>query len=87
MCAAGGISAPTAFRWSQKGVLPPYQKVHGGQRGLSARWPLHAPEQAAWVKEQLDAGLTFAEIVALLEGGEFRPSPSVNAPEDEKSGE
>lgn len=74
VCAAAGISGPTAFRWSQKGVLPPYQKVHGGQRGLSARWPLDAPEQAAWVKEQLDAGHTFPEIVTMLAAGEFHPS-------------
>lgn len=76
VCEAAGISGPTAFRWSQKGVLPPYQKVHGGQRGLSARWPLHAPEQARWVKGLLDEGLTFDEIRDAIERGDFRAGRS-----------
>ncbi|MBX7135822.1 MAG: helix-turn-helix domain-containing protein [Fimbriimonadaceae bacterium] len=84
VCAAGGVSAPTAFRWSQQGVLPPY--VHGGKRGLTARWPLHTPDQAAWVRVQLDAGLTFAEIVTLLEAGVFRPSSCEDDSKDDISG-
>lgn len=76
VCAAGGISGPTAFRWAQKGVLPAPQKVHGGQRGLSSRWPLHAPAQAAWVKEKLDRGFSFEEIAAALAAGEFKPGLS-----------
>ncbi len=74
VCAAGGISGPTAFLWGQKGVLPAPRKVHGGQRGLSSRWPLHAPAQAAWVK--LDRGFSFEEIAAALAAGELKPSPS-----------
>lgn len=73
VCEAGGISGPTAFRWAQKRVLPAPQKVHGGQRGLSSRWPLHAPAQAAWVKAKLDRGFTFDEIRTALEAGEFKP--------------
>jgi DNA-binding transcriptional MerR regulator len=72
VCEAGGISGPTAFRWAQKGVLPAPQKVHGGQRGLSSRWPLHAPAQAAWVKAKLDRGFTFEEIAGALAAGEYK---------------
>lgn len=64
----------TALGWSRRGVLPPYQRIHGGARGQSARWPLHAPAQAAWVRVRLDAGFTFAEIAAMLERGEFESS-------------
>jgi hypothetical protein len=32
---------------------------------------LHAPEQARWVKAQLDAGFSFDEVRAALEAGEF----------------
>lgn len=73
VCEASGISGPTAFRWAQKGVLPAPQKIHGGQRGLSSRWPLHAPAQAAWVKARLDRGFTFEEIRSALDVGEFVP--------------
>jgi hypothetical protein len=57
-------------------VLPAPQKVHGGQRGLSSRWSLQAPAQAAWVKAKLDRGFTFEEIAAALTAGEFKPAPS-----------
>jgi len=76
VCAAARISGPTAFRWGQKGVLPAPRKVHGGQRGLSSRWPLHAPAQAAWVKEKLDRGFSFEEIAAALAAGEFKSAPA-----------
>ena len=76
VAAAGKITTVTAMDWSKRGVLPPYQRIHGGARGQTARWPLHAPEQAAWVRARLDAGFTFAEIRAMLEIGEFRASSS-----------
>ena len=66
----------TAQDWARRGVLPAYQRIHGGARGQSARWPLYAPAQAAWVRARLDAGFTFAEIAEMLERGEFSP-PSV----------
>jgi len=73
VCEAAGISSATALRWSKAGLLPPYERVHGGKRGQYARWPAHAPEQARWVKARLDQGLTFAEIVEMLAAGAFKP--------------
>ncbi len=61
----------TALDWVKRGVLPAYTVVYAGRRGRAARWPLHAPTQAVWVREQLDAGLTFAEIVELLSKNKF----------------
>lgn len=75
VCAAAGISGPTALRWSKAGLLPPYERVHGGKRGQFARWPAHAAEQAAWVKAKLAELLSFDEIRGLLAEGEFRPPP------------
>lgn len=55
----------------------------GARHGRSARWPLHAPEQAAWVRDRLEEGHTFEEIRAMLEAGEFKPSPLPAGPADE----
>ena len=74
VAAAGKITTVTAMDWSKRGVLPPYQRIHGGARGQTARWPLHAPEQAAWVRARLDAGFTFAEIRGMLEADAFHPA-------------
>lgn len=69
---AADVGEKTVLRWSKAGLLPPYQVIHGGVRARSARWPAHAPEQARWVREQLDAGLTFEEIAEKLAQGAFR---------------
>lgn len=74
VAAAARVSTVTVMSWSRRGVLPPYQRIHGGARGQTARWPLHAPEQAAWVRARLDAGFTFAEIADMLAAGDFKPS-------------
>lgn len=81
VCAAAGISAATALRWSKAGLLPPYERVHGGKRGQFARWPAHAAEQAVWVKAKLEALLNFAEIASMLAEGEFEKS-QVISPKD-----
>ena len=73
--AAAGTSKATIFRWAKLGVLPPPEVVYA--RGRSARWPLNAPAQAAWVNAKLTKGLTFGEIAAALARGEFKvPSPT-----------
>lgn len=69
-------SKATILRWSQLGVLPPYETVYA--RGRSARWPAHAPEQARWVDAKLAAGHTFEEIRSMLGAGDFKAS----SPED-----
>ena len=62
VAAAAGVTDSTVMKWAARGVLPAYQTVYGGRRGRSARWPLHAPEQARWVRSRLDQGWTFEEI-------------------------
>jgi DNA-binding transcriptional MerR regulator len=71
---AAGITGSAVMKWAGKHVLPAYTVIYGGRRGRSARWPLHAVEQASWVRGQLDAGLSFEEIREMLERGEFKPS-------------
>jgi len=66
------VSADTVRRWARSGVLPAFTTVYG--RGRQARWPLHAPAQAAWVNSQLDAGFTFEEIREMLAAGKFIPA-------------
>ena len=68
---ASGVSKPTVFRWAKLGVLPPFETIY--TRGRYARWPLHAPAQAAWVESKLRAGWTFGEIKAALDRGDFKP--------------
>lgn len=70
---AAGITGSAVMKWAGKQVLPPYTVHYSGRRGRSARWPLHAPEQATWVRGQLDAGLSFEEIREALANGEFKP--------------
>lgn len=74
VAAAADVGAKTVLRWSKIGLLPPYQVIRGGVRARSARWPAHAPAQARWVRTHIDAGLTFAEILAALGRGEFKPT-------------
>jgi hypothetical protein len=35
---------------------------------------VHAPAQAKWVREQLDAGRTISQVREALEGGAFKSS-------------
>lgn len=76
VCEAAGISPATAHRWSKAGLLPPYERIHRGRHGQLARWPVHAVEQARWVKKKLGELFSFDEIRALLEAGEFDRSQS-----------
>lgn len=77
VCAAAEIVDSTAMKWSARGVLPPYVIISGGRRGRRARWPLHAPAQAAWVKAKLEQGYTFEDIQLALQQGEFTPPEEV----------
>jgi hypothetical protein len=72
---AAGVSEVTIRRWAQRGVLPKYEVHHGGRRGHAAMWPPHAPQQAAWVLEQLEARRSWEDIVAALDSGEFKIPP------------
>ena len=55
------------------GLLPQPQVLYRGRRGKKTRWVAHAPGQAKWVQEQLNAGLTFEEVGAALARREFSP--------------
>lgn len=72
IAAAVGVKPATIRRWARLGVLPPLKLVSVGRRGSQSRWPPHALEQARWVLDRLEAGLTFEEIRQALERGEFR---------------
>jgi hypothetical protein len=76
VAAAANVGQKTALRWSKIGLLPEYQVIHGGARARSARWPIYAPEQARWVRARIEDGLTFPEIFAALERGEFKRKTS-----------
>ncbi|WP_434424140.1 MerR family transcriptional regulator [Nannocystis pusilla] len=78
VAAAAGVAGVTVQDWSKRGVLPPYEIIHGGRRGKTSRWPLHAPAQAKWVKALLDEGHTFEEIRAKLAAGEFSTTQEGN---------
>lgn len=71
---AAKTSKATVFRWAKIGVLPQFETIY--TRGRYARWPLHAPAQAAWVAGRLNAGWTFGEIAAALARGDFAPPSS-----------
>jgi hypothetical protein len=80
VCAAARITNSTAMKWSANKVLPPYKVVSAGRRGRAARWPLHAPAQAAWVADLMDQGFTFEDIQQALKNGDFRlPAPGTGA--------
>ena len=74
VASAAAVHPSTISRWVALGVLPRPEIIYRGKRGKQTRWPAHAPEQAAWVKAQLDDGLTFDEIKAALARGDFRPA-------------
>lgn len=76
VAAAAQVHPATITRWVKQGLLPTPQIVNMGRWGRSTRFPLHAPEQARWVRKQLESGRTFAEIRSMLETGAFHPSSS-----------
>lgn len=73
---AAGVHQTTVGRWLKQGLLPAPEVRNMGRRGRTTRWPLYAPDQACWVKTQLDAGFSFDEIRAALAAGEFVPPGS-----------
>lgn len=73
VAAAAGVHVTTVGRWLKLGLLPAPEIRNMGRRGRTTRWLLHAPDQARWVKAQLDAGFSFDEVRAALEAGEFTP--------------
>ena len=68
---AAGVHPSTVSRWVKLGLLPQPQVLYRGRRGKQTRWVDHAPAQAKWVQEQLNAGLTFEEIGEALARGDF----------------
>ena len=74
VCEAAGVSRVTVHRWAKQGLLPVPDKVFRGRRGTSSLWPVHAPAQAKWVREQLDAGQTISQVREALERGAFVPA-------------
>lgn len=79
VAAAAQVHPATITRWVKQGVLPTPQIVNMGRWGRSTRFPLHAPDQARWVRKQLERGRTFAEIRMMLEAGAFSPSSNEDA--------
>jgi DNA-binding transcriptional MerR regulator len=69
---AAGVSDQTIRRWGAAGLLPTPVKAFRGRRGTVSQWPEGTIEQARWVLAELEAGLTFPQILAALEAGEYR---------------
>jgi hypothetical protein len=74
VASAAGVSPGTVLRWAKLGVLPAPEIYFGGARGRMARWPVHAPAQAAWVHQQLEAHMSWDEIRTALSRGDFTPT-------------
>jgi len=70
---AAKTTPSTIRRWSKQGLLPPGTKVYRGRRGTGHVFPDTAVAQAVWVKAQLDAGRTVADVKLALQRGEFTP--------------
>jgi DNA-binding transcriptional MerR regulator len=68
---AAGVTPQTVRRWARAGLLPPPKVNYGVKPGRHSYWEPHAPAQARWITAQISAGLTFAQIKAALEAGEF----------------
>lgn len=77
VAAAASVHETTVGRWLKQGLLPAPEVRNMGRRGRTTRWPLHAPAQARWVKNQLDAGFSFDEVRAALAAGEFIPAATL----------
>jgi len=73
---AARVHQSTISRWRDRGLLPEPAFVTLGRRGRSQRWPPQTTEQARWVKDRLEDGWTFEEVLQALERGEFKPSSS-----------
>ena len=70
---AGVKAHSTVFLWVKRGVLPEPTIIERGRLGRTARWPLDAPAQAAWVRKMTTLGYTWEEIARKLKAGEFKP--------------
>ncbi len=73
VAAAADVHETTIGRWLKLGLLPTPELRNMGRRGRTTRWPLHAPDQARWIKVKLDEGFSFAEVADMLAAGEFTP--------------
>lgn len=76
---AAGVTPQTVRRWARAGLLPLPTVYYGLKPGRHSFWADHAPAQAAWVAAQISRGLTFAQVKASLDAGEFKPAPSPDA--------
>ncbi len=75
VAAAVGVSDATIRRWSQMGLLPPYEVRNEGKRGRTGIFPEGTIEQARWVQGKLNNHASWDEIRASLEAGEFSHFP------------
>jgi len=73
VAAAVGVSDQTIRRWALAGLLPAPVKAFRGRRGTVSQWPDGTIAQGRWIVAQLHAGLTFPQIRAALEAGEYSP--------------
>lgn len=72
LAAAAQVHPATITRWVKLELLPKPEIVNMGRWGRSTRYPLYAPEQARWVRAQLERGRTFTEIREMLQRGDFK---------------
>lgn len=74
VASAVGVSDQTVRRWSAAGLLPTPVKAFRGRRGTVSQWPEGTIQQGRWILQQLQAGLTFPQIRAALDAGEYPPT-------------
>lgn len=77
---AAGVTGRTISRWVKLGLLPAPKVVYGARPGKQSFWPSHAPEQARWVRAQIDSGQTWQDVLAALEAGRFAPTETAPEP-------
>lgn len=78
---AAGVTGRTISRWVKLGLLPAPKVVYGARPGKHSFWSPQAPEQARWVRAQIDAGQSWQDVLAALEAGAFTPTAPASAPE------
>lgn len=78
---AAGVTGRTISRWVKLGLLPAPKVVYGARPGKQSFWPPHAPEQARWVRAQIDAGQSWQDVLAALGAGDFTPTTIPERPD------
>lgn len=83
---AAGVTGRTISRWVKLGLLPAPRVVYGARPGKHSFWSPEAPEQARWVRAQIDAGQSWQDVLSALKAGAFTPTAPDPSTESEPGG-